>query len=123
MCIRDRFKPGHPPTGIGIEISFLLGQNFVKRLVDQGEGLPHAQRIALDIDYLCVTGVYGHSRADSRLCQVYRGNVAALQVIERYRQPGFKRTHKLAAGGDRSIICPRPADKDDTGGEGVGASF
>ena len=78
-------------------------------------GLPSASST------LGVAGIDRHARADSRLRQVHRGDVAALEMRERYRQLGFecgKNSRRVAVAHCRDA---RAANEDDTGGEGVRA--
>lgn len=61
-----------------------------------------------------------HARADGRLRQVHRRDVAALQVRERHGQLGLERGDELPARGGGRVGRARAADEDDAGGEGVG---
>ena len=79
------------------------------------------ERLALGVEHLGVAGVDRHARADGRLRQVHRRDVAALQVGERHGQLGLERGDELAARGGGRVGGARAADEDDAGGEGVGA--
>jgi hypothetical protein len=66
------------PSGVGIEVAFLLGQGFVEGLVDERQRLAHAERLALGVEHLGIAGIDRHAGADGRLGQVHRRDVAAL---------------------------------------------
>ena len=77
------------------------------------------ERLALGVEHLGVAGVDRHARADGRLRQVDRRDVAALEVGERHGQLGLERGDELAARGGGRVGGARAADEDDAGGEGV----
>ena len=79
------------------------------------------ERLALGVEHFGVAGVDRHARADGRLRQVHRCDVAVLEVGERVGQLGLERGDELAARGGGRIRGARAADEDDAGGEGVGA--
>ena len=114
-------EPGQRPAAVGVEVALLLGQRLVEGLVDERQRLAHGERLALGVEHLGVAGVDRHARADGRLRQVHRRDVAALQVGERHGQLGLERGDELAARGGGRIGGARAADEDDAGGEGVGA--
>ena len=113
-------EPGQRPAAVGVEVALLLGQRLVEGLVDERQRLAHGERLALGVEHLGVAGVDRHARADGRLRQVHRRDVAALQVGERHGQLGLERGDELAARGGGRIGGARAADEDDAGGEGVG---
>ena len=78
------------------------------------------ERFALGVEHLGVASIDRHARADGRLREVHRRDVAALQVARALRQFGLKRGDKLAARGGWRVGGARAANEDDTGGEGVG---
>ena len=114
-------EPGQRPAAVGVEVAFLLGQRLVEGLVDERQRLAHRERLAFGVEHLGVAGVDRHARADGRLRQVHRRDVAALEVGERHGQLGLERGDELAARGGGRIGCALAADEDDAGGEGVGA--
>ncbi len=79
------------------------------------------ERLALGVEHLGVAGVDRHARADGRLRQVHRRDVAALEVGERLRQLSLERGDELAARGRGCVGGARAADEDDAGGKGVGS--
>ena len=79
------------------------------------------ESLALGVEHLGVAGVDRHARADGRLRQVNRRDVATLQVSQGHRQFRFEGRNELAAGGHRRVRRARAADQDDAGGEGVGS--
>ena len=113
-------EPGQRPAGVGVEVALLLGQRLVEGLVDERQRLAHGERLALGVEHLGVAGVDRHARADGRLREVHRRDVAALEVGERHGQLGLERGDELAARGGGGRVGARAADEDDAGGEGVG---
>ena len=87
----DLLEPRHRPAGVGVEIAFLLGQRLVEGLVDERQRLAHRERLARGVEHLGVAGVDRHARADGRLRQVHRRDVAALEMDQRDRQLGLER--------------------------------
>ena len=77
-------EPGERPAAVGVEVALLLGQRLVEGLVDERQRLAHGERLALGVEHLGVAGVDRHARADGRLREVHRRDVAALQVGERH---------------------------------------
>ena len=75
------------------------------------------------VQHLGVAGVDRHARADGRLRQVNRRDVATLQVSQGHWQFRFEGRNELAAGGHRGVRRALAADQDDAGGEGVGARY
>ena len=114
-------EPRQRPAAVRVEVALLLGQRLVERLVDERQRLTHRNRLALGVEHLRVAGVDRHARADGRLRKIHRRDIAALQMGERHGQLGLKRGHEIATSGGRCIGSVRAADKDDAGGEGVGA--
>ena len=112
-------EPGQRPAAVGVEVALLLGQRLVEGLVDERQRLAHGERLALGVEHLGVAGVDRHARADGRLREVHRRDVAALQVGERRGQLGLERGDELAARGGGRVRAARAADEDDAGGEGV----
>ena len=76
-------EPRQRPAAVGVEVALLLGERLVEGLVDERQRLAHRERLALGVEHLGVAGVDRHARADGRLRQVHRRDVAALQVGER----------------------------------------
>ena len=113
-------EPGQRPAAVGVEVALLLGQRLVEGLVDERQRLAHRERLALGVEHLGVAGVDRHARADGRLRQVHRRDVAALEVGERHGQLSLERGDELAARGGGRVGGARAADEDDAGGEGVG---
>src|SRR5262249_41685526 len=69
---------------------------------------------------LRVAGVDGHAWADSRLCEIYRSDIAALQIGKGLRQLGFERADELAPRRGRNRGLTFATNKNDAGGERVG---
>ena len=113
-------EPRQRPAAVGVEVAFLLGQRLIESLVDERQRLAHGERLALGVEHLGVAGIDRHARADGRLRQIHRRDVAALKMGERRGQLGLERGDELAARGGGRIGRARAADEDDAGGEGVG---
>ena len=113
-------EPGQRPAAVGVEVALLLGQRLVEGLVDERQRLAHARAACPRRRAPWRSGCRPPCRADGRLRQVHRRDVAALQVGERRGQLGLERGDELAARGGGRIGRARAADEDDAGGEGVG---
>jgi hypothetical protein len=73
-------EPSQRPAAVGVEISFLFGQRFIKRCVDQRQRLAHGDGLALGVEDFGVAGVNAHARANGGLRQIHRRDVARLEV-------------------------------------------
>jgi hypothetical protein len=72
-------------------------------LVDERQRLAHAERLALGIEHLGEASVDRHARADGRLREVHRRDVASLQVGERLRELAFSavtNSRRVAVGAE-----------------------
>ena len=107
------FKPRKRPAAVGVEVAFLLCQNFVEGLVDEGKSVPDRERLAPGIKHLGVAGEHGHARADGRLGEVDGGDVAPLEMGQRERQLSLERGYEVATGGRRRIGCALAAYEND----------
>ena len=66
-----------------VEIAFLFSQDFVQRLVDECERVPHGDSLTRRVQPLRVAGVDGHARPDNGLGQVHGGDVRLLEMNQR----------------------------------------
>ena len=96
-------EPGQRPAAVGVEVALLFGQRLVERLVDERQRLAHGERLALRVEHLGVARVDRHARADGRLREVDRRDVAALKMGERRGQFGLERGDELAACGSGCV--------------------
>ena len=117
----DLLEPGQRPAAVGVEVAFLLGQRLVQRLVDQRQRLAHRKRLAFGVEHFAVAGIDRHARADGRLRQVHRRDVAGLQVGERGRQFGLERGDEFAACGHRCGDGTLATNQHDAGRKSVGS--
>ena len=72
-------KPSDRPAGVGVKLAFLLGQDLVKHLIDEGERRPNRHRLAVRFDHLGVAAEDRHARTDGRLSQINRRDTSGLQ--------------------------------------------
>src|SRR5208337_3666396 len=75
-------EPGEGPPAVGVEVALLLGQRLVERGVDQRQRFAHRDGLAFGVEDFGVARVDRHPRANGRLREIDRRDVAGLQVAE-----------------------------------------
>jgi hypothetical protein len=115
----ELLEPGQGPARIRVELPFLLGEDFVERLIDEPERRADAHGTAIGLHDLGVAGEDRHPGPDRRLGQVDRRDVAGPEIAERFGQLLPKRSDELLARRQQSIGWTRAADEDDGGRESI----
>ena len=103
-------EPGKGPAAIRVEVALLLGQDFVKSLVDQRECIANTHSLARSIDNFGVTRVDRHPRPDGGLSEVHRSGVGALQVPQGGGEIGLECSYEFTARCPSSVGITGPAD-------------
>src|SRR5271165_592001 len=57
-------EPRQRPAAVGIKRPLLLGQRLVESLVNERQCIANGERLAIGVEYLGITSVNRHARAD-----------------------------------------------------------
>ena len=98
------------PAG-GVHVAHLLVEVQVNFLVDDFQGAAHWHGRTVCLQHLLEAGEYPHAGADGRLCQVHRGDVAGLQLLQSRPQLPAQRVDEVPPGGLGCIRRPLAADQ------------
>ena len=108
------------PAG-GIQTADLLVEVQIHFFVDDLQGASHAHHRTICLKNPTVAAKYTHARANGRLRQVHRRNVARLQLLQSGAQFPAQSRNQIAARCLRRIFRTLAAHQNDGGGESIGA--